>query len=128
MHRRDFAFSVIAPAILKFSPRRRLTGIIAAEDGVNPPSSDFLQSLPLLMQVAEVPGIAMSVVREGRVVWQHRAGIADTKTGRAVAADTLWPAASLSKPVFALAVLRLVDAKTIELDRPLRTYLPGYAP
>src|SRR5690349_24552043 len=108
MQRRDFALSFLAPAILTFSRRRPLTGIIAEGDGVNPPNSDFLQSLPLLMQVAEVPGIAMSVVRDGRVVWRHRAGIADTKTGRPVAEDTLWPAASLSKPVFALAVLRLV--------------------
>ena len=101
---------------------------LTADAAVNPPGRDFLRSLPLLMEVASVPGVAMSVVHDERVVWQHHAGVADRKTGRAVASDTLWPAASLSKPVFALAVLRLVDAKKLDLDTPLRTYLPGYAP
>lgn len=104
--------------------RPRLT----ADESVVPPSTAFLQHLPLIMEVAGVPGISMSVVREGRVVWEHHAGIADAKTQRPVSSDTLWPAASLGKPVFALAVLRLVDAKTIDLDTPLKTYLPGYTP
>lgn len=80
------------------------------------------------MEVTEVPGVAMSVVRGNRVIWQHHTGIADTKTRSPVSAATLWPAASLGKPVFALAVLRLVDDKKIDLDTPLRTYLPGYTP
>src|SRR5947209_19133548 len=129
MHRREFAVALLAPTLVGLTRTRwRARADHASDAAINPPDADFLQSLPFLMEVASVPGVAMSVVHDDRVVWQHYSGVADTKTGWPVAADTLWPAASLSKPVFALAVLRLVDAKKLDLDTPLRTYLPGYAP
>jgi CubicO group peptidase (beta-lactamase class C family) len=52
----------------------------------------------------------------------------DTTTGQRVAADTLWPAASLGKPVFAFAALRLVDSGKLDLDRPLKAYVPDHTP
>lgn len=129
MHRRDFAASLLGPALVELAKPKLFTSAFStADNAINPPSSEFLRILPLLMEVAEVPGLAMSVVRENRVVWQHHTGIADAKTRSPVSAATLWPAASLGKPVFALAVLRLVDEKKIDLDSPLRTYLPGYTP
>jgi CubicO group peptidase (beta-lactamase class C family) len=80
------------------------------------------------MEIAEVPGIAAAVVRDGRVVWDLAIGVADTKTGRPVTADALWPAASLGKPVFAFAALRLVDEGRLDLDRPLKHYVADHAP
>ena len=124
MHRREFAASLLAPALVNpFA-----STLPTADKAIDPPSSEFLRNLPFLMEVAEVPGLAMSVVRDNRIVWKYRAGITDTKTRNPVSATTLWPAASLGKPVLALAVLRLVDEKRIDLDTPLRTYLPGYTP
>lgn len=129
MHRRDFALSLLSPALIPLARHRRLAStLLAADQSINPPSNAFLEKLPLLMEVAEVPGVAMSVVRDNRIVWGHNAGVADIKTQRPVSGETLWPAASLGKPVFAFAVLRLVDARKIDLDTPLVTYLPGYAP
>ena len=45
-----------------------------------------------------------------------------------VTADSLFPAASLGKPVFAYAALRLVDDAKLDLDRPLKAYVPDHAP
>ena len=39
-----------------------------------------------------------------------------------------WPAASLGKPVFTFAALHLFDEGKLDLDRPLKSYVPGHAP
>jgi CubicO group peptidase (beta-lactamase class C family) len=128
--RRTFASIIAAPLVvstldtLSTRPRKRLT----APRPITPPSADFLKGLPQMMEVAGVPGVAIGVVKDGRVVAEHYGGLMDIATRQAVSADTMWPAASLSKPVFALAALHLVDEGNLDLDRPLKSYVAGHAP
>jgi len=96
--------------------------------GIRPPSDAFLKTLPKLMEVTAVPGLSIGVLQDGRLVWQRYEGIADVETRRPVTADSLFPAASLGKPVFAYAALRLVDDGKLDLDRPLKSYVPDHAP
>ncbi len=87
------------------------------------PNTDLLRHLPRLLDLASVPGLAMAVV-DGKRVWRRGFGRAIEETAQPVSEETVFEAASLGKPVFAYAVLRLVDAGVIELDRPLYDYLP----
>lgn len=87
------------------------------------PSPNLLRNLPRLLELASVPGLAMAVVDEGRLVTRGF-GAAIEETGQSVSDRTTFEAASLGKPVFAYAVLRLVDARVLDLDRPLFEYLP----
>jgi len=80
------------------------------------------------MEIAGVPGLSMSVVQEGHVAWTHYRGVMDATTNQPVSSETLWPAASLSKPAFAFAALHLVDEGKLDLDRPLKSYVPDHAP
>lgn len=77
------------------------------------------------MKDADVPGLSMAIVRGGRVFWHRAFGVKDASAGAPVDDDTVFEAASLSKPVFAYAVLKLVDAGQLDLDAPLTKYLPG---
>jgi CubicO group peptidase (beta-lactamase class C family) len=87
------------------------------------PRADLLRNLPRLLELASVPGLAMAVVDGGRV-WTRGFGEAVEEPRQSVSDQTEFEAASLGKPVFAYAVLRLVDAKILDLDRPLFDYLP----
>ena len=102
------------------------TGLRRRPFGLAPswlPTSRLLQSLPRLLQLAEVPGLGLGVVEGGRV-WTRGFGRAALEPRAAVTADTVFEAVSLGKPLFAYAVLRLVDAGLIDLDRPLYASLP----
>jgi CubicO group peptidase (beta-lactamase class C family) len=73
-----------------------------------------------------VPGLSFAVIRDGKIVETGALGVRDASTGALVDENTVFEAASLSKPVFAFAVLQLVDAGVLSLDTPLSKYVPGY--
>jgi len=75
------------------------------------------------MQRAGVPGLAMTVVAEGAPISNHAFGVKSVATQEPVTVDTVFEAASLSKPVFAYAVLKLCERGHLDLDAPLAGYL-----
>lgn len=83
------------------------------------------KSIPPLMKEGDVPGLAIALVRNGELAWQRGFGVKSVKTNEPVNDSTVFESASLSKPVFAYAVLKLVDAGKFDLDKPLNQYLPG---
>ncbi len=91
------------------------------------PPDWLLDDLPRQMRALGVPGIGIAVVEDGALAWSRTVGIADATRGTPVDDASLWEAASLSKPVFAYAVLQLVDRGELALDAPLVRYArPAY--
>jgi len=74
------------------------------------------------MDLVSLPGISIAVVDKGAVIWSRFMGAANGKTGRPVTANTTFEAASMSKPIFAYVVMKLVDEELLDLDRPLVQY------
>jgi CubicO group peptidase (beta-lactamase class C family) len=93
-----------------------------------PPGNEFMNSLPRLMELAQLPGLGMGVIFGDRLVWQHYAGVANASTKAPITAKSIFPAASLGKQIFAYAVLQLADRHQLDLDRPLRSYVREDAP
>lgn len=77
------------------------------------------------MQRLHVPGVSIAVIRDGRIAWAKGYGVA-AKDGRPVTPDTLFQAASISKPVTALAALRMAEAGKLALDADINTALTGW--
>ncbi len=86
------------------------------------PSEQLVRDIPRFMRVAGVPGVAIAVVDRGRLAWSRGFGVRNILTRDPVRDDTLFEAASMTKPVFAYAVMRLVDEKRLDLDTPLVAY------
>lgn len=75
------------------------------------------------MEVASVPGLALSIIENGNIKETQVFGVKNSETHEPVTADTVFQAASLSKPVFTYAVLSLVQEGKFDLDKPLHEYL-----
>jgi CubicO group peptidase (beta-lactamase class C family) len=71
-----------------------------------------------------IPGVSLALIKDGKVVYHKTYGLRNTMTQQAVDGNTLFEAASITKPVFAHAVERLADRGVIDLDKPLYEYLP----
>lgn len=81
-------------------------------------------AIPDLMVKARIPGLSVALVWDGEVAWQKGYGTKDKLTGEPVDTQTVFEAASLTKPFFASVAMSLVDAGVIDLDRPLVDYVP----
>ncbi len=75
------------------------------------------------MEANGAPSAALAVVADGRVVHARGFGDADAR-GRATTPDTPFVIGSATKPITALAVMQLVDAGKVDLDDPVRRYVP----
>ena len=75
------------------------------------------------MKDARIPGLALGIVHEGRIVHLRGFGRADD-SGRPFTPQTPFFIGSNSKSFTALAVMQLVGAGKIELDSPVQRYIP----
>ena len=121
MNRRAFLFSEISTAVLAPHLARAATASRIGE--IHPPDGAFVAKLPMLMDVAWLPGVGMGTVQHGKPAWTHFVGVSSTKSNQALDVNSLFPGASCGKPIFACAVLKMAQAGAIDLDRPLNQYL-----
>lgn len=92
------------------------------------PGVDGLGRMTLseLMQHFGVPGVSVAVIRDFEIHWARGYGIADVDTGRPVDTETMFQAASISKPVAAMATVRAVQDGLFGLDDDINTILRSW--
>ncbi len=73
-------------------------------------------------------GAVVLVARDGQLLHQQAAGLADRESGRAMALDTLFRLASVSKPIVGAAALKLAAQGRLALDEGVERWLPGFRP
>jgi CubicO group peptidase (beta-lactamase class C family) len=97
-------------------------------EGRQSPNRRDLDSLTLheIMQKYRVPGVSVAVISGFRVHWVKGYGVADVETDRRVDVDTRFQAASISKPVTTMAVLKAVQDNRLSLDADVNTILRSW--
>jgi CubicO group peptidase (beta-lactamase class C family) len=86
--------------------------------------ADLEETIPELMKAANIPGLSIAVIRDGELLWTRGFGVKNVQTGEPVTEDTIFEAASLTKPFFAYAAMKMVESGELDLDRPLIEYVP----
>ncbi|MFZ2053164.1 MAG: serine hydrolase [Candidatus Aminicenantales bacterium] len=86
--------------------------------------ADLEKTIPALMKAANIPGLSIAVIRDGKLLWTRGFGVKNSQTGEPVTEDTIFEAASLTKPFFAYAAMKMVESGELDLDRPLIEYIP----
>lgn len=75
------------------------------------------------MEEHDLPAVAVAVAKDGQIVWEEGFGWADLERRVPTTPQTMFSLASISKPMTATAIMRLVEEGRIDLDRPASTYL-----
>jgi CubicO group peptidase (beta-lactamase class C family) len=83
-------------------------------------------TLRQVMERFHVPGVSVAVIKDFAIHWAKGYGVADVETGAAVENNTLFQAASISKPVAAMAVVRAVQDGRFALDDNVNTILKSW--
>lgn len=89
------------------------------KDSGDDPTLVLLDSVPVIMKRARVPGLQLAYIEGGEITMEAAFGYAESENYTPVGPNTVFEAASLSKPLFAYAVLRMVDRGEWDLDQPL---------
>lgn len=127
LSRRRLLAAGLGMSALALAPRRAGAAARIDPDADWLPSAELLQDLPRQMQALGVPGIGIAVVEQGRLAWSRGFGLLQAGQDARVDDATLFEVASMSKPVFAYAVLLLVDRGVLALDSPVVAYhRPAY--
>jgi CubicO group peptidase (beta-lactamase class C family) len=89
---------------------------------INPAEPPVTTKLADRMAALHVPGVSIAIIHDGKIEWARGFGVTRIG-GSAVTPDTLFQAASISKPVTALAVLHLVESGRLNMDTDVNQYL-----
>ena len=104
------------------------SAMIARIEGQQSPNRQGHDGFTLqeLMQKYRVPGISIAVIKDFEIHWAKGYGVADVETNLPVEPGTLFQAASISKPVTAMAVLKAVQDGRFSLDDDINNILKSW--
>ncbi len=81
------------------------------------------KKIPILMKKYNIPGLGISIVRQGKIAWSQAYGYADREKNRKMTVNTVCRVESISKPVTAWGLMRLLEQGLVDLDRPITHYI-----
>lgn len=84
--------------------------------------AELEEQIPRWMQETATPGVSVAIIESANVASRRAFGVKDAASKTPVDHDTMFEAASMSKPVFAYVVMKLCETGIMDLDTPLTRY------
>jgi CubicO group peptidase (beta-lactamase class C family) len=117
-----------APAVRPAGAPDRIARV---ERGLSPPIAIKGQptstwTLEERLRFWKVPGVSVAVIDGGQIAWARGYGVVEAGSARNVGPDTLFQAASISKPVAAMGALLLVQQGKLSLDADVNDSLRSW--
>jgi CubicO group peptidase (beta-lactamase class C family) len=78
------------------------------------------------MAFYHTPAVSIAIVNNGKIEWARGFGKSDLESNTSTDIETMFQAASVSKPIFALAIMKLKEKGIIDLDKDVNTYLTSW--
>lgn len=103
-----------------------MSPLFASKEAKKPDLKGFPENVWRLITDWKVPGLAVSVVQDGKVILAEGFGYRDIEKKLKVTPHTLFAIGSCTKAFTAAAMGVLVDEGKVEWDKPVRTYLPSF--
>jgi CubicO group peptidase (beta-lactamase class C family) len=96
------------------------------QPSADPKRQTIDQTIQSAMLQAVVPGVSVAVIDGGRIAWVNSYGVRASTENILVDDNTQFQIASISKPMTALAAMRLVDSKVMNLDGNINSQLKSW--
>ena len=113
---------IVAPAITRSQTNAK--SVFVGIDGRSLTAAEIDATITHVMQGAEVPGVALALLNNGKVAYLKAYGVKSMSPNEPLTVNSVMVAASLTKVAFAYLVMKLVDDHVIDLDKPVYEYLP----
>lgn len=111
-------------AILAFAGWTTTAAAASATEPAAPPFAAVVErEVPAIMRAANIKGVAVGLIVDGELAYAKGFGFADHAGKVPATPDTVFVAASLSKPIAAWVTMRLAEQEAIALDAPVADVL-----
>ncbi|MEM8889371.1 MAG: serine hydrolase domain-containing protein [Bacteroidota bacterium] len=82
------------------------------------------QEIESIIEKLEMPGLSIGIINHNELVYHEAFGVTNLETKVPVDKESIFEAASLSKPIFAYFAMKMVENGKLDLDKPLYEYFP----
>ncbi|NLR95617.1 beta-lactamase family protein [Rhizobium sp. P38BS-XIX] len=102
------------------------------ENAMRPSDGSLAEGVDAAIEAAltdkRLVGTVVLIAKDGKLVYQRAAGLADRENDVAMQEDAIFRLASITKPIVTIAAMRLVEQDRIGLDDPITKWLPDFRP
>jgi CubicO group peptidase (beta-lactamase class C family) len=109
---RHKSFAALALSLVALAPVRAQDPFAAVRDTIRQ-----------ILEAQKIPSVAVAVAKGNRILWEEAFGYADVDKKIPATVETMYSLASISKPFTATGLMRLVERKSVDINRPANDYL-----